>query len=88
MAEPVGRKVAKMKFISMSGAKLLELLHPDEYPHDELRREGVSETSQVRINRLGDIEVLRDGEWEVIGGLLGDFVQRIEAKTGLRWSDG
>ena len=39
----------------------------------------------VRINEHGDIEVRRPGRWDVIGGLLGDYVDRVKVKTGLDW---
>ncbi|HEY1067486.1 MAG TPA: hypothetical protein VGE52_15295 [Pirellulales bacterium] len=74
-----------MDFIEMSGAKLLSLLNEDEYQPDELRKAGVTDNSKVRINRQGDIEVLSGGEWEVVGGLIGDFLHRIEERTGLSW---
>jgi hypothetical protein len=40
----------------------------------------------VRINQHGDVEVrLRDG-WDVIGGLLGNFEERVRRQTGLDWA--
>lgn len=74
-----------MDFIEMTGEKLMSLLNPDEYQPEELRRAGVRNDSRVRINRQGDIEVLIGDEWTIIGGLLGDFMHRIEERTGLLW---
>lgn len=77
-----------MEFIEMSGEQLLSLLHEEEYQPDELRKSGLSEVTPVRINRQGDIEIYLDGDWNVIGGLLGDFTQRLESMSGLEWKSG
>lgn len=75
-----------MSFIEMQGKTLLALLSPDEIHPDELRSAGLDENSLVRINRQGDIELrIREG-WDVIGGLIGDFEERVHAKTGLDWA--
>ena len=73
-----------MKFIEVTGAVLFKLADPHELP--DLRASGVTEESQVRINPQGDIEILRDGDWSVIGGLLGDYKSRIRRVTGRDWS--
>ena len=41
----------------------------------------------VRVNRQGDIEVRRPTGWDVIGGLLGEFDERIRRETGLDWAE-
>jgi hypothetical protein len=46
---------------------------------------GVNDESVVRINRQGDIELRRVDGWDVIGGLLGEFEERIQHQTGLTW---
>ena len=74
-----------MQFIEMSGAMLMLVVHPDEISPDELAEVGVTPQSVVRINRQGDIELRRAGSWDVIGGLLGNFQERIEQETGLDW---
>lgn len=74
-----------MEFIELSGQKLLTLLHEEEYQLEELRKQGVKDSTRVRINRQGDIEIFRDGEWDVIGGLLGDFAHRLAQISGLEW---
>jgi hypothetical protein len=72
-----------MKFVELSGAELLRLASADEGP--ALRSAGVTDNSQVRINQQGDIEILQNGAWGVIGGLLGDFESRIKRLTGREW---
>ncbi|QDT69307.1 hypothetical protein MalM25_22430 [Planctomycetes bacterium MalM25] len=76
-----------MPFIEMSGRTLDKLLVEDELHHDDLVAAGVGEGTIVRVNREGDIEVRRPAGWEVVGGLLGDFEERIKAETGLDWAD-
>jgi len=51
----------------------------------ELGRLGVTAESVVRVNRQGDIEIRRSDRWEVIGGLLGEFEERIKKETGMDW---
>lgn len=75
-----------MAFIEMSGKTLFRLLNPDELNADELRATGVGDESLVRINRQGDIELRTKNGWEVIGGLLGDFENRVRQQTGLDWA--
>lgn len=73
-----------MKFIEMNGATLLKVAGKDELAG--LRSAGVTDDSQVRINPQGDIEVLERGEWTIIGGLIGDYANRIRHLTGQDWS--
>lgn len=75
-----------MKFIEMPGAILRDVVNPDEIPLEELRNAGVEDTSIVRVNQQGDIEIRRPQGWDVIGGLLGEFSQRVTAATGLDWA--
>ena len=75
-----------MQFIEMTGAQLFSIMLPDELNEDQLKATGVGAESIVRVNRQGDLEVRRHSGWEVIGGLLGDFEQRVLQKTGLDWS--
>ena len=74
-----------MEFIEMSGGTLEEVVRDDEFSPEELAKVGVHQHSVVRINRQGDIEIRRAGSWDVIGGLLGNFEDRIKRKTGLNW---
>jgi hypothetical protein len=75
-----------MKFIEMSGRTLSDVMKPDEMNAEELAASGVGDETVVRINQQGDIEVRRRNGWDVIGGLLGDFEERIKRKTGLEWA--
>ncbi|MBL9081675.1 MAG: hypothetical protein JNK76_07715 [Planctomycetales bacterium] len=75
-----------MKFIELAGKTLLEMKGVDALNVDELRKLGMTETSVVRINRQGDIEIRRADRWDVIGGLLGDYEHRIREATGMDWA--
>ncbi|TWT87718.1 hypothetical protein Mal64_32610 [Pseudobythopirellula maris] len=70
----------------MTGATLDKLIAEDELHHDDLSAAGVEATTIVRVNPQGDIEVRRRGGWDVIGGLLGDFEDRVKIETGLDWA--
>ena len=74
-----------MKFVELSGKTLQRIVSDDELPPNELARLGINDESIVRVNRQGDIEVRRSDRWEVIGGLLGEFEERIKRETGLEW---
>ncbi len=73
-------------FIEMTGEKLSEVLNSDEMNTEDLTAAGVSNSTIVRVNQQGDIEVRRADGWDVIGGLLGEFQDRIRGKTGLDWA--
>jgi hypothetical protein len=73
-----------MKFVEISGEVLLKMAEPDEI--DGLHKAGVTDKCQVRINPQGDIELLRHGHWNIIGGLIGDYRARIKRVTGKDWS--
>ncbi|HID77487.1 MAG TPA: hypothetical protein EYP56_16020 [Planctomycetaceae bacterium] len=74
-----------MQFIEMTGKTLFSLDIDGGPSVEELEAAGVNEESIVRVNRQGDIEVRRRDRWDVIGGLLGGFEERIRAATGLDW---
>ncbi|MGL4514676.1 MAG: hypothetical protein ACRCT8_16430 [Lacipirellulaceae bacterium] len=76
-----------MPFIEMTGATLDRLLVEDELHHEDLASAGVHEGTIVRVNPEGDIEVRRPDGWDVVGGLLGEFEQRLKHETGLDWAD-
>ena len=61
------------------------IVSDDELHPDELARLGVTDESVLRINRQGDIELRRVDRWDLIGGLLGEFEERIKRETGLEW---
>ncbi len=75
-----------MSFIEMTGATLDKIISEDELHHDNLQEAGVGDSTIVRINRQGDIEVRRAKGWDVVGGLLGEFEHRIHEETGLHWA--
>ena len=75
-----------MKFIELTGKALFDIVENDEFTEDDLRAAGVQEDTLIRINQQGDIEIRKANGWDVIGGLLGDFQERIKKKSGLDWS--
>jgi hypothetical protein len=75
-----------MSFIEMTGATLRRALHEDEIQGNEFTLAHVSDDTIVRVNHEGDIEVRRQRGWEVVGGLLGGFEERIRHETGLDWA--
>lgn len=74
------------QFIEMSGKMLFRILTEDEHSPHDLAELGVTEESIIRVNRQGDIEFRRRDRWDVIGGLLGDFDDRVREETGLDWA--
>jgi hypothetical protein len=76
-----------MKFIEMTGKALKRLVAEDELHAGDLETEGVTDDTIVRVNQQGDIEVRRIDRWDVIGGLLGNYEQRIHRETGLEWAE-
>lgn len=74
-----------MKFIELTGRKLAEIIDDGELHTDDLRASGVYDDSIIRVNQHGDIEVRRPHKWDVIGGLLGNFDERVREKTGFDW---
>ncbi|MFV2066411.1 MAG: hypothetical protein ACC645_05485 [Pirellulales bacterium] len=75
-----------MKFIEMTGKTLASLLREDELHPNDLGAAGVQDNTIVRVNEHGDIEVRRPDRWDVIGGLLGNYLVRIKAITGMDWA--
>ena len=74
-----------MKFIEMTGDTLAEIIDDGELHSDSLEAAGVVTTTIVRVNQHGDVEVRRPRKWDVIGGLLGNFEDRIQQTTGFDW---
>ena len=75
-----------MQFIEMTGKELMDALHDDELTSEDLRKSHITETSIVRINRQGDIEVRRPEGWDVVGGLIGEYEGRILKSCGRTWA--
>ena len=75
-----------MAFIEMTGQILERIVAEDELHHGDLAAAGVNDATIVRVNREGDIEVRTPQGWDVIGGLLGEFEDRVRHETGLDWA--
>ena len=75
-----------MKFIELTCASLDKIIDDGELYSSDLKNAGVTDMSIVRINQQGDIEVRRPLKWDVIGGLLGNFEERVKENTGLDWA--
>ena len=69
----------------MTGKVLAVMLNDDEMQADDLETAGVEDDTVVRVNEHGDIEVRRSTEWDVIGGLLGNYEDRVKQATGCDW---
>lgn len=76
----------RAKYIELNGRLLVGLLEPGEITPEALDRAGLTDTCLVRVNQQGDIEVRRHDRWDVIGGLTGNFGQRVEAASGRTWA--
>lgn len=74
-----------MRFIEMTGGTLAGIINDGELNAADLRSAQVDADTIVRVNEQGDIEVRRRDQWDVIGGLLGDYEVRIKRVTGLDW---
>lgn len=75
-----------MKFIEMTGKQLTKIIQEDELHINDLKGAGIHDQTIVRINQQGDIEIRRQRGWDVVGGLLGGFEDRVKACTGLEWA--
>ena len=76
----------EMQFIEMTGAILAEIINDSELQIQDLGSAGVEDNSIVRVNQHGDIELRRAKKWDIIGGLLGSFEDRLKQITGLDWA--
>jgi hypothetical protein len=70
----------------MTGRQLAQVLNDGELHHGDLQIAGVADDTIVRVNEHGDIEVRRREQWDVVGGLLGDYDERLRRVTGLDWT--
>ncbi len=75
-----------VQFIETTGKKLLEVVQDDAEQLESLKKAGVAEDTVVRVNKQGDIEVRRKDQWDIIGGLLGEFEDRLKSHTGIDWA--
>jgi len=75
-----------MKFIEMTGRMLKDIVSDDELHIDDLSSAGIYDDTIIRVNQQGDIEVRRTDRWDVIGGLLGNYEDRMKKRTGIDWA--
>lgn len=75
-----------MKFIEITGSTLARLVNDGELHVEDLQSAGILDDTIVRINEQGDIEVRRPASWDVVGGLLGEYRERIRRVTGMEWA--
>ena len=75
-----------MQYIEMTGKTLLRLIDMTGMSPDDLGKAGVGDDTLVRVTRLGDLEMRKPHKWDVIGGLLGEFDQKLRSETGLDWA--
>ena len=75
-----------MKFVEMTGRSLVCIVSDDEISAADLATAGVTNETVVRVNQHGDIEIRRSEGWDVIGGLLGNYEERIYRQTGRKWA--
>jgi hypothetical protein len=75
-----------MKFIEMTGDTLALIVQDEELQVQDLKAAGIQASTIVRVNQQGDIEVRRPHRWDVIGGLLGNFEDRLRKTTGFDWA--
>lgn len=74
-----------MKFVEMTGGTLAVLINEGELHANDLETAGISVDTIVRVNEQGDIEVRRSAGWDVVGGLIGEYRDRIRHVTGMEW---
>jgi hypothetical protein len=74
-----------MKFIEITGKTLALIVNQGELKHQDLEAAGIEDDTVVRINEQGDIEVRRPDQWDLVGGLLGDYEERVRRVSGLDW---
>lgn len=74
-----------MEFIELTGKTLLDVVNEGEIDFKQLHDAGVKGDSIVRINKFGEIELRRKSEWSLVGGLIGNFEERLQKLTGLDW---
>jgi hypothetical protein len=74
-----------MKFVEMTGTTLARIVNEGELRAADMAAAGITEETIVRVNEQGDIEVRRRDGWDVVGGLLGDYEERVRQISGLDW---
>lgn len=74
-----------MRFVEVTGKSLSQIVNEGELSAAELAAVGITDDTIIRINEQGDIEVRRRDGWDVVGGLLGDYEERVKRISGLEW---
>ncbi|MFK8110942.1 MAG: hypothetical protein AB8B91_02000 [Rubripirellula sp.] len=77
----------KNEFIELTGKTLLDVVNEGEIDLGQLHEAGVVGDSILRINRHGEIELRTKSTWQLVGGLIGNFEERLVNMTGLDWSE-
>jgi hypothetical protein len=77
---------SQLKFVEMTGYTLGKIITDKELYSQDMAAAGVRDDSIVRVNQQGDVEVRRQDRWDIIGGLLGNYDDRIRQITGLDWA--
>ncbi len=75
-----------MRFIEMTGQTLMTVVTEHDLPASDLVRAGVTANAIIRVNEQGDIELRRADRWDVVGGLLGNYQERVREITGLDYA--
>ncbi|MBM3998263.1 MAG: hypothetical protein FJ297_01765 [Planctomycetes bacterium] len=75
-----------MKFVELTGKALARIVRDEELHTDDLAAAGIEDDTIVRINEQGDIEVRRPRGWDLVGGLLGEYRERIRRLTGMEYA--
>jgi hypothetical protein len=76
-----------MQFIELTGKTLLDVVNEGEIDLKQLHSAGVNGDSILRINTHGEIELRFKSHWMLVGGLIGNFEERLIELTGLDWAN-
>lgn len=74
-----------MRFVEVTGRTLAQIVNEGELRAADMAAVGIEDGTIVRINEQGDVEVRRRDGWDVVGGLLGDYEERVRGISGLDW---
>ena len=74
-----------MQFVEMTGKTLAQIVNEGELRAADMAVAGIAAETIVRVHAQGDIEVRRRDGWDVVGGLLGDYEERVRRLSGLDW---
>jgi len=77
----------KTQFIELTGKTLLDVVNEGEIDFKQLHDAGVVGDSILRINPHGEIELRCKSNWMLVGGLIGNFAERLTELTGLDWAE-